>query len=211
MNYVLLGPPGAGKGTQAKLIVEKFNIVHLSTGDMFREAKKTDKKIGELLASGQLVPDELVIEMVQKRLSKDDVKKGFLLDGFPRTLNQAQELDAMLQTQGNKISAVFSIEIHNLEAIKRIAGRRVCSCGASYHINFLKPKEENKCDLCKQELVQRADDKEEIVRERLVIYDKQTKPLIDYYTQKNLLIKIDGLQDEKGVFSQIENYIRKQI
>jgi adenylate kinase len=203
MNYILFGPPGAGKGTQAKKIVEKYGIVHLSTGDMFREAKKNDEKISALMAAGKLIPDETVVEMVQKRLKKDDVKKGFLLDGFPRTLNQARALDEMLNKENIKLDAVFFIDIAHEEAVKRIAGRRVCGCGASYHVHFLKPKNEGKCDLCSAELIQRADDKEETVKERLNVYDAQTKPLIEYYQNSGIMINIDGSKDEKNVFEQI--------
>ncbi|MDR3113240.1 MAG: adenylate kinase [Endomicrobium sp.] len=203
MNYILFGPPGAGKGTQAKKIVDKYGIVHLSTGDMFREAKKSDEKISALMTAGKLIPDEVVVEMVQKRLQKDDVKKGFLLDGFPRTLNQAKALDEMLGKENIKLDAVFFIDIPFEEAVKRIAGRRVCGCGASYHIHFLKPKAEGKCDLCGAGLIQRADDKEETVKERLNVYDAQTKPLIDYYKNGKIMANIDGAQDEKNVFEQI--------
>ena len=209
MNYILFGPPGAGKGTQAKRIVEKYGIVHLSTGDMFREAKKNDEKISALMASGQLIPDEIVVEMVKKRLQKDDVKKGFLLDGFPRTLNQAAALDEMLKKENIKIDAVLSISIDNEEAVRRISGRRVCSCGESYHMHFLPPKEENVCNACGSHLLQRTDDKENVVKDRLNVYDKQTKPLIDYYKKAGILADINGQQNEKEVFKQIENIISK--
>ncbi|MCL2390042.1 MAG: adenylate kinase [Endomicrobia bacterium] len=210
MNYILFGPPGAGKGTQAKRIVEKYGIVHLSTGDMFREAKKSDEKISALMAAGQLIPDETVVEMVQKRLQKDDVKKGFLLDGFPRTLNQAAALDEMLRKENIKIDAVFSIYIDNDEAVKRISGRRVCSCGESYHMHFLPPKKENTCNACGGTLLQRSDDKENVVRDRLTVYENQTKPLIDYYKKAGILIEIDGQQNEKEVFKQIETTIKAE-
>ena len=203
MNYILFGPPGAGKGTQAKRIVEKYGIVHLSTGDMFREAKKSDEKISALMAAGQLIPDETVVEMVQKRLQKDDIKKGFLLDGFPRTLNQAAALDEMLKKENIKVDAVLSIYIDNDEAVKRISGRRVCSCGESYHMLFLPPKKENTCNACGGTLFQRNDDKENVVRDRLTVYENQTKPLIDYYKKAGILVEIDGQQNEKEVFKQI--------
>jgi adenylate kinase len=202
-----MGPPGAGKGTQAKKIVEKFGIVHLSTGDMFREAKKSDEVISKLLASGQLVPDDAVVNMVKARLKKDDVKKGFLLDGFPRTLNQAQELDKMLKSENIKIDAVFFIDVHFEEAVKRISGRRVCSCGASYHVNFIPPKVAGVCDVCSSKLVQRNDDKENVVKDRLDVYEKQTRPLINYYKKTNLLVDIDGLKSETGVFEEIKKHI----
>jgi adenylate kinase len=207
MNCIFLGPPGAGKGTQAKKTAEKFGIIRLSTGDMFREAKKTDEVISGILAAGKLVPDEIVVDMVKKCLQKDDVKKGFLLDGFPRTLKQAEALDAMLKLENIKIDAVFLINVSFEEAIKRIAGRRVCSCGASYHIDMLPPKEADKCDICKKTLIQRNDDKENIVSDRLNVYEKQTKPLIDYYKNMGLLVNIDGSKNEKEVFEQISSYI----
>jgi adenylate kinase len=209
MNYILIGPPGAGKGTQAKKIVEKFSIVHLSTGDMFREAKKSDEVISKLIASGELMPDEVVVNMVKNRLLKDDVKKGFLLDGFPRTLNQAQELDVMLGKENVKIDGVLFINLKFEEAIKRISGRRVCSCGASYNVELIPPKQEGKCDLCNKELIHREDDKEEIVKNRLNVYESQTKPLIEYYKNKGLLIDIDGLKPESEVFEQISKNIKK--
>ncbi len=210
MNYVLLGPPGAGKGTQAKNIVEKFSLVHLSTGDMFRDAKKSDKNISSLISAGKLVPDEVVIDMVKGRLHNEDiVKNGFLLDGFPRTVHQAQELDDMLRTENKKINAVFFIDIGNEEAVRRIAGRRVCVCGASFNVVMMPPKKEDICDFCGGALVQRSDDKEDVVRERLEIYDKQTKPLIEYYKNSGILVEIDGLKDEKHVFQQISEYIEK--
>jgi adenylate kinase len=202
-----MGPPGAGKGTQAKKIVEKFGIVHLSTGDMFREAKKSDKGIRKLLTSGQLVPDEIVVNMVKKRLEKDDIKKGFLLDGFPRTVNQAFELDKMLKSENIKIDAVFFIDVHFEEAVKRISGRRVCSCGASYHVNFIPPTVKGKCDACNGELIQRSDDKENVVKDRLDVYEKQTRPLIDYYKKTGLFVNIDGLKSESEVFEEIKKHI----
>ncbi|AKL98691.1 adenylate kinase [Endomicrobium proavitum] len=209
MNYILLGPPGAGKGTQAKLIVDEFKILHLSTGDMFREAKKSDPVIKEYLSSGHLVPDEIVIDMVVKRLEKDDVQKGFLLDGFPRTVHQAQELDKILQEKHKKIAAVFSIQIDNHEAVRRISGRRVCVCGASFHVSMLAPKKENICDYCGKDLLHRSDDKEDVVRERLSVYETQTKPLIDYYKKSGILVEIDGHGNEKKVFEQIKKSINE--
>jgi adenylate kinase len=209
-NFILLGPPGAGKGTQAKKISDNFSIIHLSTGDMFREAKKTDSNISALMEAGQLIPDEVVVNMVKNRLKKDDVKNGFLLDGFPRTLKQAEELDKTIALDNIKINAVFSIVIDNEEAVKRISGRRVCKCGASFHVQFLPSKTNNKCDYCGKTLEQRVDDKEDVIRERLSVYDKQTKPLIDYYKKMDLLVDIDGMQNEKDVFAQISEFIENR-
>jgi adenylate kinase len=203
MNYILIGPPGAGKGTQAKKIVEKFEIVHLSTGDMFREVKESNEVVSKLLTFGELVPDVVVVNMVKNRLLKDDIKKGFLLDGFPRTLNQAQELNIILEKENIKIDSVIFIDLKFEEAIKRISGRRVCSCGASYNMAFLPPKKEGKCDACNKDLIQRDDDKEEIVKKRFNIYENQTKPLIEYYKNKGLLIEIDGTKSESEVFKEI--------
>jgi adenylate kinase len=202
-----MGPPGSGKGTQAKKIVEKFGIVHLSTGDMFREAKKSDEYIKKFLASGQLVPDEMVINMVKKRLERDDIKRRFILDGFPRTVNQALEFDKMLKSENIKIDIVFFIDVYFEEIVKRISGRRVCSCGASYHVNFIPPKVKGKCDACNGELVQRSDDKESVVKNRLDVYEKQTRPLIDYYKKTGLFVNIDGLKSESEVFEEIKKCI----
>jgi adenylate kinase len=204
MNYVLLGPPGAGKGTQAKKLVERFSLVHLSTGDIFREAKKSDRVINELLTSGQLVPDTVVVNMMKKHFEGEYIKKGFLLDGFPRTVRQAEELDVILKSEDIKIDAVFFINVHFSEAIRRISGRRVCSsCGASYHISDLASKEGPKCTVCFGVLIQRNDDKEDIVKDRFSVYEKQTKPLIEYYNKIGLLINIDGFKNEFSVFRQI--------
>ena len=210
MNYILFGPPGAGKGTQAKKIVEEFGLTHLSTGDMFREARKSDEKIKALLASGQLVSDDVVIEMVGKRLEKDDVKKGFLLDGFPRTVYQAKALDEMLKKDNRRVDAVFSLGIDSEEAVRRISGRLVCgACGASYHKINQKPKVDGICDLCGSALIQRSDDQESVVRERLRVYDEQTKPLIDYYKNSGCLVELNGMLSVDEVFKQIEDYIKK--
>jgi adenylate kinase len=209
MNYILLGPPGAGKGTQAKKIVEKFDMVHLSTGDMFREAKKFDQIISKFLVAGQLVPDEVTVNMIKNRLLRDDVKKGFLLDGFPRTINQAQALDVMTKSKDIKINAVFFINVSFEEAVKRISGRRVCSCGATYNVMSLASEEINKCNFCGKELSQRDDDKEAVVKDRIAVYEEQTKPLIEYYRNAGMLVDIDGLKSEAEVFAQISEYIDK--
>jgi adenylate kinase len=206
MNYVFLGPPGAGKGTQAKKVVEKFNVIHLSTGNMFREAKKSDEAISRLLAAGRLVPDDIVVNMIKKRLEKDDVKKGFLLDGFPRTAKQAEELDILLGFE-KKIDAVFFIDVCFEDAVRRITGRRTCPCGVSYHVTMLPPKESEKCDLCGSQLVQRNDDSENIVRDRLNVYEKQTRYLTEYYRKFGLLVDIDGTKNESDVFKQISKHI----
>ncbi len=207
-NFILFGPPGAGKGTQAKTISSKFNVVHLSTGDMIREAKD-DPSFAKYLTSGQLVPDAVINAMVFKRLQKDDCKNGFLLDGFPRTIFQAEELDKFLQEQGRKVSVVFYIDIAQEEIIKRLAGRRVCgSCGGSFNIELKPPKKEGICDFCGKELVQRKDDNPATIKERLDVYEKQTKPLAEYYEKKGCIAKIDGAVSPDEVFAQIEAAVK---
>jgi adenylate kinase len=210
MNYILLGPPGAGKGTQAKKIVEMFGLIHLSTGDMFREVKKSDEVISKFLITGQLVPDKIVICMIKNRLKEENIKRGFLLDGFPRTVNQAENLNAMLKSKKINIDIVFFIDIDFKYAIKRISGRRVCSCGASYNMVMFLPKKIEKCNICGGKLFQRNDDKEDIIRNRFDIYRKQTNPLVEYYKKIGILVNIDGLKNEANVFNQIRNYIVKE-
>jgi len=206
-NFILLGAPGAGKGTQAKLISQSYGLKHLSTGEMFREAE-VGSAIAGFLAEGKLVPDELVINMMEARLSRPDVENGFLLDGFPRTINQAQALGNMLKKVGKNISGVIYIEVASDEVVKRLSGRRVCkACKANYHIEFASSKVEDKCDTCGAELVQRKDDKPDTVLERLEVYNKQTLPLTDYYDKQNLLFKVDGGKTPKEVFSQIADFI----
>ena len=208
-NFILFGPPGAGKGTQAKTISKTYDVVHLSTGDMLREAKD-DPMFAPYMTSGKLVPDNVIVEMVIKRLRKPDCSEGFLLDGFPRTLAQAEELDAFLKKDNKKVSAVFCILAENEEIVKRLSGRRVCpACGGSFNIDSMPPKKEGVCDLCGANLVQRKDDNPDTIRERLAVYDKQTKILIDYYGKKGVLAKIDGMLPPEDVFKQIEDYVKK--
>ncbi len=214
MNLILLGPPGAGKGTQAKRIVEKYGIPQISTGDMFREAvaKGTElgKKAKEYMDRGELVPDEIVIGIVRERLSQPDCEKGFILDGFPRTIAQAEALDEMLDDMGRKIDAVINIVVPDEEIMKRIVYRRVCKeCGAVYNLIYSPPKQDGVCDKCGGELYQRDDDKEETVRERLRVYKEQTEPLINYYSQKEIIHDIDGTKDIEEVWKQIENVLEK--
>ncbi|OFI06872.1 adenylate kinase [Clostridium acetireducens DSM 10703] len=212
MNIILLGPPGAGKGTQAKLISEKYSIPHISTGDIFRKniSEKTPLgvKAKEYMDKGQLVPDELTIDLVKDRLQSDDCKKGFLLDGFPRTVKQAEALDEFLKSNNSQIDFALLIEVPNEFILDRMTGRRVCqSCGGSYHIKFNPPKEESKCDICGGILIQRKDDKEETVKERLNVYEKQTQPLVDYYNEKNALCKVNGTETIDNVFKDICNIL----
>lgn len=214
MNLILLGAPGAGKGTQAKKIVEKYGIPHIATGDILREAvaKGTElgKKAKEYMDRGELVPDEIVIGIVKERLQQPDCEKGFLLDGFPRTLKQAEALDDMLNELGKKIDSVIYIDVPEEEVVKRIVNRRTCrNCGAVYHLIYAPPKEPNKCDKCGGELYQRDDDKEETVRQRFKVYMENTAPLIEYYEKKGILHKVDGTKNIDEVFQQIDEVLQK--
>ena len=208
LRSILLGPPGAGKGTQAVKIVEKYGIPHISTGDIFRENIKKGTELGkraqEYMNRGELVPDELVIEIATTRLLEDDCKVGFLLDGFPRTVHQAEELDKFLAAHGSKIDKVLDIAVEKDELITRITGRRVCpKCGASFHVVNIPPKQEGICDYCGAELIQRADDNVETVTNRIEVYEAQTMPLIDYYEKAGNIAHIDGATGLDNVFSDI--------
>lgn len=208
MKLVILGPPGAGKGTQAEYIVKRYNIPHISTGDIFRENIKNNTELGKKAKSymdkGLLVPDDLVIALVEDRLNKDDAKEGFLLDGFPRTVAQAVSLDSILDKNDDKLTKVINISVNPEILIERAVGRRVCkTCGMTYHVKFNPPKEEGVCDKDGTKLIQRDDDTEETVKTRISVYFDQTAPLIDYYRAQNLLIDIDGAKDIDKVFDDI--------
>ncbi|MBS6720135.1 MAG: adenylate kinase [Peptoniphilus harei] len=208
MKLVILGPPGAGKGTQAEYIVERYNIPHISTGDIFRENIKNNTELGKEAKSymdkGLLVPDDLVIALVEDRLNKDDAKEGFLLDGFPRTVAQAVSLDSILDKNDEKLTKVINISVDPEILIERAVGRRVCkTCGMTYHVKFNPPKEEGICDKDGTKLIQRDDDTEETVKTRISVYFDQTAPLIDYYRAQNLLVDIDGAKDIDKVFEDI--------
>jgi adenylate kinase len=214
MNLILLGAPGAGKGTQAKLILEKYEIPQISTGDMLREAVAKGTELGrkakEYMDRGELVPDEVVIGIVKERLQRKDCEKGFILDGFPRTIKQAEELDKMLVELGKRINAVINVFVPEEEVVKRIVNRRSCKkCGAVYHLIYNPPKAEGKCDRCGGELYLRDDDREETVRERFRVYRNQTEPLIDYYSKKGVVYNIDGMKDIKGVFEKVQKVLDK--
>lgn len=208
MRLVLLGPPGAGKGTQASAITKKYNIPHISTGDIFRlnikEGTDLGKKAKEYMDKGLLVPDDIVVSIVKDRLTKDDCKDGFLLDGFPRTVNQADALDIELEKMGFKLDKVINIDVEKDELINRAIGRRICKkCGATYHVEFNPPKQSGKCDVCGEGLYQRDDDTEETVSRRIEVYLKETKPLIDCYTKKGIILNIDGKQSIEKVYEDI--------
>jgi len=207
-RVVLLGPPGAGKGTQAKKISEKYNVPHISTGDIFRanvsEGTPLGKKAKEYMDKGALVPDELVCELVEDRLTWEDCKEGYLLDGFPRTVYQAEQFDLFLKREGQELDLVLDIEVPNEAIIPRMAGRRICrGCGASYHVVTHPSKKEGICDLCGGELYQRADDSEETVKTRLQVYADQTSPLIEYYTKSGKNAVVDGNRPVQDVFETI--------
>ena len=198
MNLILLGPPGAGKGTQAKILTKKYDIPQISTGDILRAAIKYQTPMGikakSYMDSGALVSDEVVVGIVEERLAKPDCRNGFILDGFPRTVVQADALKKMLQALGKTIDHVISIDVDREELLERITGRRICkNCGKGFHIKFDPPKDNDTCDECGGELYQRDDDSEETMRKRLEVYDKQTAPLIAYYTQELLLRTIQGI------------------
>ena len=208
LRTILLGPPGAGKGTQAAKIVENFNIPHISTGDIFRENIKNGTELGKkakaYMDRGELVPDDLVIEIATTRIMEDDCKDGFLLDGFPRTVYQAEKLDEFLEKHGQKLDKVIDIEVKKEELITRLTGRRVCKkCGASYHVTNIPPKKEGVCDICGSELFQRADDTIETVENRINVYNKETLPLVDYYKKAGILAEIDGTTGLESVFADI--------
>jgi adenylate kinase len=212
LKIILLGPPGAGKGTQAKLISEKYSIPHISTGDIFRKniSEKTPLgvKAKSYMDKGQLVPDELTIDLVKDRLQQEDCKNGFLLDGFPRTVAQAEALDKFLHEHNQNINAALLIDVPQEYILERMTGRRVCnSCGASYHVKFNPSKIQGKCDVCGSELIQRKDDSEETVTERLDVYSKQTQPLIQYYSEEKVLSTIDGTREIKEVFENISDIL----
>lgn len=208
LRTILLGPPGAGKGTQAVKIVEKYHIPHISTGDIFRENIKKGTELGkkaqEYMNRGELVPDDLVIDIATTRLLEDDCKNGFLLDGFPRTVYQAEKLNAFLAANGMKLDKVIDIAVEKEELITRLTGRRVCKgCGASYHIVNIPSKQEGICDTCGGELFQRADDNVETVTNRIEVYNNQTMPLVDYYERAGVIVHVDGAESLDNVFNAI--------
>lgn len=212
MNIILIGPPGAGKGTQAKRMIKRLSIPQISTGDMFRAAMQAGTPMGrkakEYMDKGSLIPDDVVIGVVDERLKKDDCKQGYVLDGFPRTLEQAKALDGLLAMAGSKLDHVVVIAVPDDYLVQRLTGRRTCKgCGYMHHIKFDKPKKEGICDKCGGELYLRDDDKEETIRQRLTTYHQQTSPLIEYYSAKGIVRTIDGT----GAMNKVENAIKVTI
>ncbi len=208
MKIIMLGAPGAGKGTQAIKIAEKYSIPHISTGDIFRANIKNETELGKkaktYMDKGLLVPDELVVDLVVDRLGQEDCANGYVLDGFPRTIPQAEALDTALTEQGQKVDYAINVEVPDENIVRRMSGRRAClNCGATYHVVYAPTKEENVCDSCQGELILRDDDKPETVQKRLNVYHEQTRPLIEYYTHKNILVEVDGTMDINDVFAAI--------
>jgi len=213
MNIILLGPPGAGKGTQAKKIQEYYSLPHISTGDILRENINNNTGLGmkakSYMSRGELVPDELLITLIKDRLSKNDCSAGFMLDGYPRTIPQADALQMILTESGKKVDAVLNISVDDEELIKRLSGRRMCKCGASFHIIFNRPEKENICNACNGKLYQRDDDQPEAIKNRLNVYKKQTQPLIDYYDRKKILRTINGSKEILQIFEDIKNVLEE--
>lgn len=208
MKIIMLGAPGAGKGTQAKMIAEKYSIPHISTGDIFRYNIKNGTELGKeakkYMDQGLLVPDELTVKILLDRVAQDDCKNGYVLDGFPRTIPQAEVLEEALTKLGDRIDYAINVEVPDENIVRRMGGRRACvNCGATYHIEHVPPKKEGICDNCGSELILRDDDKPETVKNRLSVYHKQTQPLIDFYNGKGVLRTVDGTVDMKDVFNAI--------
>lgn len=208
MKIIMLGAPGAGKGTQAKKIAAKYNIPHISTGDIFRANIKNDTELGKkaktYMDQGLLVPDELVVDLVVDRVNQEDCKNGYVLDGFPRTIPQAEALDKALSELAQKVDYAVDVDVPDENIVHRMSGRRACvGCGATYHLEYAPAKAEGICDVCGKELILRDDDKPETVQKRLNVYHEQTQPLIDYYTKAGILKTVDGTVDINDVFQAI--------
>lgn len=208
MKIIMLGAPGSGKGTQAKMIADKYGVPHISTGDIFRANIKNGTELGmeakKYMDQGLLVPDELTVRILLDRVAQDDCKNGYVLDGFPRTIPQAEVLDSELTKLGDHIDYAINVDVPDENIVKRMSGRRAClTCGATYHIEHVPPKKEGICDVCGSELVLRDDDKPETVKNRLNVYHEQTQPLIDFYTEKGVLKTVDGTVPMEEVFAAI--------
>lgn len=214
MKIIMLGAPGAGKGTQAKMIADRYSIPHISTGDIFRANIKNGTELGkkakEYMDQGLLVPDELVCDLVVDRVQQDDCANGYVLDGFPRTIPQAESLDAALASLGTAVEYAINVDVPDENIVRRMSGRRACvTCGATYHLEHIPPKKEGVCDRCGSPLILRDDDKPETVTKRLDVYHTQTQPLIDYYTAKNVLVEVDGTKNMDEVFADIVKVLSK--
>ncbi len=214
LNLIFLGPPGAGKGTQAKMIIDKYNIPQISTGDLMRAAVSSGSSVGDqvksFMASGALVPDSLVIDILLDRLAADDCRDGFILDGFPRTVGQAEALDVQLLKRKMPLNAVVAMMVPDAVLTDRLTARRICrQCSASYHLEYLKPKVDGVCDRCQGELYQRKDDSEEVILNRLKVYHDQTSPLIDFYQKRKMLYTVNGNKKIEMIFSEICDIIDK--
>ncbi|MDO4514471.1 MAG: adenylate kinase [Lachnospiraceae bacterium] len=212
MKIIMLGAPGAGKGTQAKMIAEKYSIPHVSTGDIFRANIKNGTELGmeakKYMDQGKLVPDELTVKILLDRVAQPDCEKGYVLDGFPRTIPQAEVLDKALKELGDQIDYAINVDVPDENIVNRMSGRRACvACGATYHVKYNAPKVENVCDSCGKELIIRDDDKPETVQNRLTVYHEQTQPLIDFYEKKGVLKSVDGTVDMKDVFAAITDIL----
>jgi adenylate kinase len=214
MNLIIFGPPGAGKGTQAKKMVDFYGIPQISTGDILRANVREGTELGlaakAYMDKGELVPDEVLIGIIKNRLKEKDCEKGFILDGYPRTIPQADALATILDEINKPIDVVLNLEVPDEELVERVSGRLICSnCGASYHRTFNPPKKEDVCDVCGGKLLQREDDREEAVKNRLAVYKRQTQPLIDYYAKKSLLVSLDGTKGIDEVFEDIKAILAK--
>ena len=214
LKIIMLGAPGAGKGTQAKKIAAKYSIPHISTGDICRANIKNNTELGQkaktYMDKGELVPDELVVDLIMDRFKEADCANGYVLDGFPRTIPQAEALDKALNAQGEAVDFAINVEVPDENIINRMSGRRACvGCGATYHIQFNPTKVEGVCDACGEKLILRDDDKPETVKNRLSVYHEQTQPLIDYYAKKNVLAEVDGTKDMEDVFDAIVEILGK--
>ena len=212
MKIIMLGAPGAGKGTQAKMIAEEYKLPHISTGDIFRANIKEGTELGKeaktYMDQGKLVPDELTVRILLDRVAKDDCKNGYVLDGFPRTIPQAEVLESELNKLGDKVDHAINVDVPDENIVNRMSGRRAClKCGATYHIKHVPPKKEGICDVCGSELVLRDDDKPETVKKRLDVYHEQTQPLIDFYTERGVLKTVNGNADPKDVFAAIKEIL----
>jgi adenylate kinase len=213
VRVVMIGPPGAGKGTQAKLLREKFAVCHVSTGDMLREADRAGTRLGlearKHMSRGMLVPDDVVIGIVEERLAKPDCDPGFVLDGFPRTVHQAEELDALLRTRAQPLTAVIVVNVPREELVRRLSGRLVCrGCGTLFHVVFDPPKQAGRCDRCDGELYQREDDREDAIRRRLEVYEREIEPVLAHYAGRGLLRHVDGVGTRDQVFGRVAESAR---